>query len=894
MIISKKTQFYFISLLVVASSFGSSLIGLDLGFAKLSPYRVLGLVLSAALLFIAGKCLLFGKGIKKDWVVALFLWWLAAALLSFLWVPDKAAWFRAVFFLWVGFASLLGIYAFVMDRADFDKVLNVFVIVAVLINVLAWYELLTGSTLLMRANFEGNIQKNLIQKLPVLWFANPNNLAFYNMLALFVVYTRQQTSRRFFVKAFLGLVMVSIFTLLIQSRSRGAMLGIFVGFFVVIVFYIYQIIRGRKRVLPLIGFLLLSAFLIPIPRMVLHKVNYPKSATQQQEYLMQVMGSNMKGILSSITEGAGIGLGPVAGDAQDMASASDDLLDEARNPALADSASAAAVLMESDSIRVSLILNGLEILKRTRFLGTGAGNLEHWMAGLDLPEYTNGITNMHNFWAEALVDYGIQVFIPMLIGFVALGIAFLLHAVRRKALLDQSLAAGMVAMMGAFILGSISPSSIISFEQFWPFVGLVLAANKVLKKARLEENLPLPERVVFLSTLDLWSMNEGQGAPSFYNTVKFYIDSGWEVTLVKPTGKNRKWYKLSGYEQVGFVNTWLESLFKYRKIGAVARYLSAKYYTCQFIKLGGDALERKNGLVYAYEVHGVKAARQLSILYNLPFVTRFQGTIMVDHPDTFINRLRYYPHIQALRQKSDTVIMTNDGTFGDRVLHDVGNKSRVVHYWRNGVERFEKNGDGGSLRAKLGIGRDATVLLTVSRVVGWKRLDRSIRAFAAVLPLHPQARLVIAGDGSALAQNQALAKELKVEDKVFFVGSVPHDDLYAYYDMADIFLSLYDIGNVGNPSMEAMLMGKSILTINNGDTKSLMGDSERGLMLESTDQELINRGLDTLLSDAALAKQYGDAAKAYADQHFWTWEERMTTELREVSNLLRRGKATYE
>ena len=70
--ISRKVQYYFIALLVVTSAFGSSLVGINLGFAKLSPYRVLGLLLSFALLIHATTSILSGHHTKKvEWVFVL-------------------------------------------------------------------------------------------------------------------------------------------------------------------------------------------------------------------------------------------------------------------------------------------------------------------------------------------------------------------------------------------------------------------------------------------------------------------------------------------------------------------------------------------------------------------------------------------------------------------------------------------------------------------------------------------------------------------------------------------------------------------------------------------------------------------------------------------------------
>lgn len=63
-----------------------------------------------------------------------------------------------------------------------------------------------------------------------------------------------------------------------------------------------------------------------------------------------------------------------------------------------------------------------------------------------------------------------------------------------------------------------------------------------------------------------------------------------------------------------------------------------------------------------------------------------------------------------------------------------------------------------------------------------------------------------------------LAHEMEVAPYVRFEGAVLHDQVTKYLDVVNIFLSFYNLSNVGNPLLEAMMAGKCIITLNNGDT----------------------------------------------------------------------------
>lgn len=49
-------------------------------------------------------------------------------------------------------------------------------------------------------------------------------------------------------------------------------------------------------------------------------------------------------------------------------------------------------------------------------------------------------------------------------------------------------------------------------------------------RQKYKEVVVMP-RVIFLASLTLWSLGKGRGGPAFTNTVKKYLDEGWEVFL---------------------------------------------------------------------------------------------------------------------------------------------------------------------------------------------------------------------------------------------------------------------------------------------------------------------------------------------------------------------------
>lgn len=401
--------------------------------------------------------------------------------------------------------------------------------------------------------------------------------------------------------------------------------------------------------------------------------------------------------------------------------------------------------------------------------------------------------------------------------------------------------------------------------------------------------------VIFVSSLEIWSMGAGKGAPSFYNTLRLYIDKGHKVSLITPSSKWRKYYNMDGLVVYTFNHSFWDRLTNVKRISFFARIIGAIVMTRHFCRLAKRLIEESNTpcLLYAYEVGAVRASKILSDKFKIPFVTRFQGTVLKDYKNTFYNRLKWYPHFQAIEQDSSMVIMTDDGTYGNRVLTELGNRTEKVYFWHNGVncnhEMYEEKKTyklRKKMRDKYGISNNEIVLMTLSRLAHWKRIDRAINALAKTVKEYSACKLVVVGEGDMRKSLEKLVEEKSLRNHVVFTGGIMQSETYKYYIMSDIFLSLFDIGNVGNPLFEALISGKAIITLNNGDTESVISDGFNGILLPIEKPELIYQSIIKLIYDEELRQRLCKNAAKYAKKNIWTWEERMNEEYKRVSEMV--------
>jgi glycosyltransferase involved in cell wall biosynthesis len=398
--------------------------------------------------------------------------------------------------------------------------------------------------------------------------------------------------------------------------------------------------------------------------------------------------------------------------------------------------------------------------------------------------------------------------------------------------------------------------------------------------------------VLFISDLDVWSMGQGSGGPLLSRTLSAYAQAGWKVVFITGSGKESR-QELPGVHIMRFGAPWLKRWFGIRRIGAFARAIWWLIFPLAAIRIGFRMIrEYPFDVVYGYEIRGVPAARLLSRLWKVPFVSVFQGTIIEPGPaGGRLKYVRFWDHWYSLRMPADLTIMMNDGTQGDRILEELGVGMDRVRFWMNGTDKnsFSDMPSRQQARSDLGL-TQRHVILMLSRLVWWKCVERGIEALPQVLAGCPDTSLMIVGDGVERPRLERLARDLRVIDHVRFVGSIAHNDIKKYLAAADIFLSLYTWSNVGNPLLEAMLAGKCIVTLATGDTARVVEQGVTGILLDEDNLTPLPGELITLLKDPARAAELGANARAYAQKQFLSWDERTSMEIAEVMELLNRFK----
>lgn len=395
--------------------------------------------------------------------------------------------------------------------------------------------------------------------------------------------------------------------------------------------------------------------------------------------------------------------------------------------------------------------------------------------------------------------------------------------------------------------------------------------------------------IVLISQIPLWSMGKRTGGPAIEATLE-QLGRHFDVSLVTP---ELEYVDASALPPGVTLHTFkhrLHGLFRQvRKLGWVTDTLG--WYTFRWSAwpiVARLCRERRPDLVYGYEIYGVPVARRTADRFGLPMVARYQGSLMSTRRHERLGWLRYWKHLRALRTPADLIVMTDDGTLGDELLRDLGHPEERVRFWMNGVDRSIASSpvSGDEVRAALGVSADTSLLLTVSRLSYWKRVERAIEGTAQLAEEGRDVALAIVGSGPEEARLRARTEALGLSERVRFVGGVSRDDLAGYYRAANLLLSLYDYSNLGNPAIEAMVLGTPLLALDVGGTRNLVHDGVNGRLVTSTDREAITRAVAGMLDDREGTRALGRSAAVWAAAHLWTWEQRMAAEVEALDDLI--------
>jgi len=202
------------------------------------------------------------------------------------------------------------------------------------------------------------------------------------------------------------------------------------------------------------------------------------------------------------------------------------------------------------------------------------------------------------------------------------------------------------------------------------------------------------------------------------------------------------------------------------------------------------------------------------------------------------------------------------------------------------VDAFGRDHNPEIVRRGLGLTTEP-VVMWVGGYYPWHDLDLLFRSFTLVLQRHPNAKLILVGDGPI---RQSIAQKIQkngLQQSVIMTGAIAHADVPEMLSIADIAVVPSapvpaNRGGTGTPLklFEYMAAAKPIVATALNEAAEVIQDGRNGLLVEAGDVNRFAEAILTLLNDPVERVRLGQNARQQAVEQY-SWEE-YTRRLEEI------------
>lgn len=221
-------------------------------------------------------------------------------------------------------------------------------------------------------------------------------------------------------------------------------------------------------------------------------------------------------------------------------------------------------------------------------------------------------------------------------------------------------------------------------------------------------------------------------------------------------------------------------------------------------------------------------------------------------------------YVARYARKCDCIICPSPSIRG--LLDDYGVTCRV-EVLQNAVDLTSfRSADGQRMRRKMGLAPDRVLCIYTGRMGLEKNLSFMLRAFRRVQAQHPQAALLLVGDGPELENLKSYARELGLADVAYFPGRVAYKDIPAFYAASDLFVMTSTTEVKPLAVLEGMATGLPVIAVDACGTGDTVTHGSDGLLC-AEDEDAYAAILTEAVGNADLRRRMGEAARVTAESY---------------------------
>lgn len=240
-------------------------------------------------------------------------------------------------------------------------------------------------------------------------------------------------------------------------------------------------------------------------------------------------------------------------------------------------------------------------------------------------------------------------------------------------------------------------------------------------------------------------------------------------------------------------------------------------------------------------------------MFNIPIVSTYhtllsdflKHSFMEPIHDTTVAKATAWQYTRGYYNLVDLVISPSGAIKDELKKHGVKRKIEVVSNGVNACLFYPEN-----------LKKNGRRILHVGRISYEKNIDVLLKAFKIVIEKYPDAVLYIAGNGPDVDSLKELAKKLKIEKNINFLGNIEHEKLRQVYSGSDVFVTASTIETEGLVILEAMSCGMPVVGVNKLAMPYIVKNGANGFLVNPGDFRAIAEGMEKLLKDKELRDKF--------------------------------------
>lgn len=159
-------------------------------------------------------------------------------------------------------------------------------------------------------------------------------------------------------------------------------------------------------------------------------------------------------------------------------------------------------------------------------------------------------------------------------------------------------------------------------------------------------------------------------------------------------------------------------------------------------------------------------------------------------------------------------------------------------------------------------------ILIVGNLLAGKGHELVLQAISRLMHAHPDLQCHMIGEGADRDRFAALARDLEIADRIFFLGKRTRHEVAAAMRNCTVFVLPSRYEGLGCVYLEAMACAKPVIACQGQGIDEIIRHGSNGWLIPIDGLEELVSGLQFLLNNSGLRERIGEAARATIVQNF--------------------------